>query len=194
MEPVALAMTRAKFADLATRCAGLRAEAARLCQRSENVRGRAADLVSHASVRWPATPLSGLADFGAQRGPALRCARLASSALPRGTSLATRRRPRLLPMAGGAGAEAILCHYLVATCLGPGKQSLDRDEPLLANGILDSLGVLRLTAFVEETFGVAVPDDALTPEHFGTLRRLTTFVEHLEEHARVLQPSGRARR
>jgi acyl carrier protein len=78
---------------------------------------------------------------------------------------------------------AVLRAFIVATCLGPGETTLRDDEPLLANGILDSLGIVHLAAFIEETFGVAVPDEALLPEHFGTVRRVAALVDHLEGQA-----------
>jgi acyl carrier protein len=57
------------------------------------------------------------------------------------------------------------------------SQPLGEDDHLLANGILDSLGVLDVVSFVEREFGIAVSDDDLMPEHFETLRRLATFVQ-----------------
>ncbi|HEY7652064.1 MAG TPA: acyl carrier protein [Methylomirabilota bacterium] len=55
--------------------------------------------------------------------------------------------------------------------------ALGEDDHLLANGILDSLGVLDLVGYLEREFGITVSDDDLLPEHFETLRRLTAFVE-----------------
>lgn len=57
------------------------------------------------------------------------------------------------------------------------KQTLGVDDHLLANGILDSLGVLDLVGYLEQEFAITVADEDLTPEHFETLRRLTSFVE-----------------
>lgn len=55
--------------------------------------------------------------------------------------------------------------------------ALGEDEHLLANGILDSLGVLDLVGYLEREFGISISDEDLVPEHFETLRRLTGFVE-----------------
>ena len=57
------------------------------------------------------------------------------------------------------------------------NHALGEDEHLLANGILDSLGVLDLVGYLEQEFGTAVADEDLVPEHFETLRHLTSFVE-----------------
>lgn len=54
---------------------------------------------------------------------------------------------------------------------------LGEGDHLLANGILDSLGVLDLVGYLEREFGITVADEDLVPEHFETLGRLTAFVE-----------------
>lgn len=62
-------------------------------------------------------------------------------------------------------------HFPAARTQPPGD-----DDHLLANGILDSLGVLDLVGYLEREFGITVSDDDLLPEHFETLGRLTAFV------------------
>jgi acyl carrier protein len=57
------------------------------------------------------------------------------------------------------------------------RQPLAEDDHLLANGILDSLGVLDLVSYLEREFAITVADEDLVPEHFETLRRLTAFVQ-----------------
>ncbi len=57
------------------------------------------------------------------------------------------------------------------------KQALAEDDHLLANGILDSLGVLDLVGYLEQEFGITISDEDLVPEHFESLGRLTAFVE-----------------
>ncbi|HYV39754.1 MAG TPA: acyl carrier protein [Gemmataceae bacterium] len=43
--------------------------------------------------------------------------------------------------------------------------------------VLDSLQMLRLVLQLETLFGVKVADSDLTPENFGTLERIGSFVE-----------------
>jgi acyl carrier protein len=57
------------------------------------------------------------------------------------------------------------------------SRRLDDEDRLLANGILDSLGVLDLVAFLEKEFEITVSDDDLVPDHFETLGRLGAFVQ-----------------
>ena len=44
----------------------------------------------------------------------------------------------------------------------------DPDEPLH----MDSLGVIRLAAFLENEFGIRIEDEELIAENFSTLRKL----------------------
>jgi len=43
-------------------------------------------------------------------------------------------------------------------------------------GIIDSVGVLELVAFLEETFGFTVEDDELIPENLDSIDKLVTYV------------------
>jgi acyl carrier protein len=57
------------------------------------------------------------------------------------------------------------------------KRSLDDNVPLLASGIVDSLGMLDLLSFLEESFAIRLSDDELIPENFATIGALVSFVE-----------------
>jgi len=48
---------------------------------------------------------------------------------------------------------------------------------LLDNGIVDSVGVLEMVAWLEENHGLKVEDQELVPENFDSVERLTRFVE-----------------
>jgi acyl carrier protein len=53
---------------------------------------------------------------------------------------------------------------------------LNPEDGLLAQGIIDSLGVVELIAFIEDEFGIEVGDDEVTEQNFGTLADIATFV------------------
>jgi acyl carrier protein len=50
------------------------------------------------------------------------------------------------------------------------------DDDLLAQGIIDSLGVTQLLEFVHERYGVAVGDDELVPQNFQNVRAIEGFI------------------
>lgn len=60
---------------------------------------------------------------------------------------------------------------------GKGIESLARDEDLLANGIVDSHGLMEVIGFLESRYGIVVDDDDLLPENFQSLGRIEGFVQ-----------------
>ena len=54
---------------------------------------------------------------------------------------------------------------------------LGDEDSLIANGVIDSTGILELTQFVEDEFRVEVPDEEITPENFDTVSRILEYVE-----------------
>lgn len=67
------------------------------------------------------------------------------------------------------------------------RRDLSNQEALLENGIIDSLGVLDLVSFLEESFAITVFDEDLLPENFQTIERLTRFVK---SKSGVVHPGG----
>ncbi|MCP5101519.1 MAG: acyl carrier protein [Chloroflexi bacterium] len=53
---------------------------------------------------------------------------------------------------------------------------IDPDESLISNGVLDSLGLLRLIAFIEEQFNIEVDDGDVVPDNFQTLNVMEGFL------------------
>jgi acyl carrier protein len=54
---------------------------------------------------------------------------------------------------------------------------LDIEHDLLADGLIDSLGVLKLIAWIEEQFDLAVGDDDLDPDNFRSITAIDTFID-----------------
>jgi acyl carrier protein len=52
------------------------------------------------------------------------------------------------------------------------------DASFLEEGIVDSLGIMDLVCFIEETFGLAVADEDLTPDNFDSVNKLANYVQH----------------
>jgi acyl carrier protein len=56
------------------------------------------------------------------------------------------------------------------------RGSVGLDDALLTEGILDSMGVMQVVSFVEETFGIVVDDRDIVPENFQSLRAIADLV------------------
>jgi acyl carrier protein len=65
---------------------------------------------------------------------------------------------------------------------GP-KIELGLDTNLV--GVVDSTGVMELTVWIENTFGFSVEIDDITPENFGTIRRLSDWIQRTTEKVLV---------
>ena len=52
------------------------------------------------------------------------------------------------------------------------------DASFLQEGIIDSLGVMELVDFVQESFGVIVNQQEVTTAHFDSVARLSAYVRY----------------
>ncbi len=59
---------------------------------------------------------------------------------------------------------------------------LDGSTPLIEWGIINSMEIARLVSFIQERFGVEVPSDKITIEHFGNLADMANLVLELEKN------------
>ncbi|MEV4498029.1 phosphopantetheine-binding protein [Micromonospora arborensis] len=65
--------------------------------------------------------------------------------------------------------------------MSPGDVDVDLD--LIDNGIIDSLGLLKVIAWLEDRFGIAADDLELSPEQFRSIRSIDTFVVLAATHS-----------
>jgi acyl carrier protein len=50
------------------------------------------------------------------------------------------------------------------------------DASFLEEGIVDSMGIMELVMFVEETFGITVEDEELVPDNFDSVSKLAAYI------------------
>lgn len=60
--------------------------------------------------------------------------------------------------------------------------ALSDEALLLDDGIVDSMGAVELVAFLEQRFGITIPDDEITEDNFATISTIAQFI------ARKLRP------
>ena len=53
---------------------------------------------------------------------------------------------------------------------------LDNDENLIDSGVVDSLGIMKLVAFLEKSFKIAVSDDEILLDNFETIDAISGFL------------------
>jgi D-alanine--poly(phosphoribitol) ligase subunit 2 len=60
-------------------------------------------------------------------------------------------------------------------------EELDADFDLLTGGVVDSLGLLKVVAWLETEFNIEVDESELGPESFRTVAAIATFVDQSRE-------------
>lgn len=59
------------------------------------------------------------------------------------------------------------------------QKDVSPSDSLLDSGLIDSVGIFELVTFLEERFGVQIPDEEIVPEHFETIENLNALVARL---------------
>ena len=73
--------------------------------------------------------------------------------------------------------QEILMEYIKQNLMKGRSANLSVEEDLLGTGIIDSLGVLQMVAFIEERFDYQVPDEDVIYENFHSVKSLTDYLE-----------------
>ncbi|MEO1109980.1 MAG: acyl carrier protein [Pseudomonadota bacterium] len=68
-----------------------------------------------------------------------------------------------------------LRNYVQQTLLG-GRVITDADE-LLLSGMIDSLGVMSLVGFIEETYGIDIPFEDVTLENLSSIDAILRYAD-----------------
>ena len=58
-------------------------------------------------------------------------------------------------------------------------QAIEADTELLDSGLLDSVQIIELVAFVEDHFNVKIDVADIVPENFGSIAKILTMIERL---------------
>lgn len=54
---------------------------------------------------------------------------------------------------------------------------IQMEDDLLTSGLLDSMSVMKLIAFVEEEFKISIPPEDMTIEHFISVATIEVYLE-----------------
>ncbi|MEN4012625.1 MAG: acyl carrier protein [Chloroflexota bacterium] len=73
--------------------------------------------------------------------------------------------------------QAIIKEFVVSELAKGRKSTIKEDDDLLSEGIIDSLGILQLVAFIEEKFGYNVPDEDVVIENFMSVNALAGYLD-----------------
>ena len=57
-----------------------------------------------------------------------------------------------------------------------GREGLADGQSLLAEGLIDSTGILELVSFIEAEFGIIVEDQEIVPENLDSVNQIAAYV------------------
>lgn len=58
---------------------------------------------------------------------------------------------------------------------------IDANEDLLGNGIIDSIGLIKLISFLEQEYRISIPPEDMTVENFMTPQSITEYILKLKD-------------
>ena len=74
--------------------------------------------------------------------------------------------------------EQDLHAHIISTQLpGENPDSVALDEDLLDSGILDSLAIMQLVAYLEKEYAITIATEEIDPDNFVTCAALAHFIE-----------------
>lgn len=73
-------------------------------------------------------------------------------------------------------AQLLREHILQEIAYDRSDLSLTNDFALIEQGVIDSMGILRVVTFLEEKFAIAMEPADLMLENFATIDAMTTFI------------------
>lgn len=81
-------------------------------------------------------------------------------------------------------------HFIQIEILDDEDAVIEYDDDLLLNQVLDSLGVMRLVAHIEEAEGMIIPAEDVTIENFSSLRLIDAYLSRRRNNVQAVVSSG----
>jgi len=67
--------------------------------------------------------------------------------------------------------------FVIDTFLFGEDDGLRDDSSFLAEGIVDSTGIMQLVSFLQERYRVSIEDEELIPDNLDSIKRVAAFIE-----------------
>ena len=72
--------------------------------------------------------------------------------------------------------KALLTDFIKNDILRNKNAKLDEDQDLLSSGILDSMAILQVVAYLEKTLGIRMPDEDVVYDNFKSIHALDEYL------------------
>jgi 2-hydroxymuconate-semialdehyde hydrolase len=74
-----------------------------------------------------------------------------------------------------------LIAYIMKEFVEDPDQKIDETTPLISSGLIDSLSIISLVAFIDKKFGVKIPDEKGTVENFETITKIIQTINEFKK-------------
>ena len=71
----------------------------------------------------------------------------------------------------------IVRKYILDTFIKDNELTIDDDFSFIEEGVIDSVGVMEMVAFLETTFNFRVEDEELVPDNLDSVNKIVTYVD-----------------
>jgi|SRR5688500_4103746 acyl carrier protein len=72
--------------------------------------------------------------------------------------------------------QTMVATFIAGELLGGGDITLDPDENVFTSGYVDSVGIMRLIAYVESVLNLRIPSTDLIPDNFRTIATIAGYL------------------
>ena len=73
-----------------------------------------------------------------------------------------------------------LIEYIMKEFVEDPDEEIEETTPLISSGLIDSLSVVSLVAFIDKKFGVKIPDEKGTVDNFETVNKIIEVVNEFK--------------
>jgi 2-hydroxymuconate-semialdehyde hydrolase len=73
-----------------------------------------------------------------------------------------------------------LIEYIMKEFVEDPDEELDENTPLISSGLIDSLSVVSLVAFIDKKYGVKIPDEKGTVDNFETVSKIMEIISQFK--------------
>jgi acyl carrier protein len=74
-----------------------------------------------------------------------------------------------------------LIDYIMKEFVEDPDEEIEETTPLISSGLIDSLSVVSLVAFIDKRFGVKIPDEKGTVENFETVNKIIEIINEFKK-------------
>jgi 2-hydroxymuconate-semialdehyde hydrolase len=73
-----------------------------------------------------------------------------------------------------------LIEYIKKEFVDDPDAEIDENTPLISSGLIDSLSIVSLVAFIDKKYGVKIPDEKGTVENFETVTKIIDIINEFK--------------